>query len=78
MTILTAARTSEVLGAEWAEIDFDAATWTVPAQRMKMAKEHRVPLSEPAIELLRNLYTERDNDSIFIGQQTGRGLHAHR
>jgi integrase len=73
-TILTAARTSEVLGAEWAEIDFDAATWVVPASRMKADKEHRIPLAPPAIELLRNLYTETNNDLVFIGQQTGRGL----
>jgi integrase len=41
---------------------------------MKMAKEHRVPLAEPAIELLRNLYTEKGNDAVFIGQHEGRGL----
>jgi integrase len=73
-TILTAARTSEVIGARWAEIDFDAATWTIPAERMKADKEHRVPLSAAAIELLRGLWTEANNDSMFIGQQTGRGL----
>jgi integrase len=72
--ILTAARTNEVIGAEWAEIDFAAATWTIPAARMKMAKAHRVPLTEPAIELLRGLYTETGSDLVFIGQQTGRGL----
>src|SRR5689334_20318728 len=47
--ILTAARTSEVLGAKWDEIDFDALLWVVPASRMKAYKEHRVPLSEPAL-----------------------------
>jgi integrase len=72
--ILTAARTNEVIGARWAEIDFDAATWTIPAERMKADKEHRVPLSAAAIELLRGLWTEANNDSMFIGQQTGRGL----
>ena len=72
--ILTAARTNEVIGLRWPEIDFGAATWTIPAQRMKMAKEHRVPLSEPAIELLRGLYTEAHNDHVFIGHQAGRGL----
>jgi integrase len=72
--ILTAARTNEVIGARWSEIDFSQGVWSIPAQRMKMDKEHRVPLSEPALALLRNLYTETGNDLLFIGQQTGRGL----
>jgi integrase len=72
--ILTAARTNEVIGARWSEIDFSRGVWTIPADRMKADKEHRVPLSPPAIELLRHLYTETGNDSVFIGQQRGRGL----
>jgi integrase len=51
-TILTAARTAEVLGATWDEIDADAKVWTVPAKRMKAGREHRVPLSGPALALL--------------------------
>ena len=50
--ILTAARTSEVLGANWSEIDMAKALWTVPAARMKAGREHRVPLSERAVEVL--------------------------
>jgi integrase len=50
--ILTAARTGEVLGATWHEVDMDKAIWTVPAVRMKPGKEHRVPLSQRAIEIL--------------------------
>ena len=50
--ILTATRTSEVLGATWAEVDLDKAIWTVPATRMKAGKEHRVPLSPRAVEIL--------------------------
>ncbi len=53
--ILTAARSGEVRGATWAEIDLEAATWTVPADRMKGRHEHRVPLSAAALELLREL-----------------------
>src|SRR5262245_20640231 len=53
--ILTAARTGEVLGARWAEIDLDARLWRVPAERMKAGKEHGVPLSDAAIALLRKL-----------------------
>ena len=53
--VLTAARTAEVLGAEWSEFDLDNATWVVPAGRMKAGKEHRVPLAGRAIEILRAL-----------------------
>lgn len=51
-TILTAARTSETLKANWEEIDLSTQVWTVPASRMKAAKEHRVPLSGPAVAIL--------------------------
>lgn len=50
--ILTAARSGEVRGATWAEIDLKARTWTIPAERMKAGKEHRVPLSDAAVRLL--------------------------
>jgi integrase len=50
--ILTATRTNEVLGATWSEVDLEKAIWTVPASRMKAGKEHRVPLSPRAIEIL--------------------------
>ena len=50
--ILTAARAGEVVGAAWGEIDLDNRTWTVPASRMKARREHRVPLSDRAVELL--------------------------
>lgn len=51
-TILTAARTGEVLGATWAEVDLVKAVWTIPAARMKAGREHRVPLSPRAVEIL--------------------------
>lgn len=50
--ILTATRTSEVVGAEWAEIDSDAKMWTIPAARIKAGREHRIPLSPRCVELL--------------------------
>jgi integrase len=50
--ILTAARTGEVTGARWSEIDLAAQVWTIPAQRMKGGREHRVPLSQRAVDLL--------------------------
>ena len=73
-TILTAARTGEVIGARWEEIDFDGMMWTVPAGRMKGGKEHRVPLSEHTIALLRELPTEEGNPHVFIGPSQGAGL----
>lgn len=51
-TILTAARTGEVIGADWSQIDLDNKAWTIPAERMKAGREHRVPLTAPAIEIL--------------------------
>jgi len=54
-TILTSARTGEVIGAEWGECDLEAKVWTIPASRMKAGKEHRVPLSERAIAVLRSV-----------------------
>lgn len=51
-TILTAARTGEVLGATWDEVNLEKAIWTIPAARMKAGKEHRVPLSPRAVEIL--------------------------
>ncbi|MGA7180189.1 MAG: tyrosine-type recombinase/integrase [Thiobacillaceae bacterium] len=54
-TILTAARTGEVIGARWEEVDLDNKVWTVPATRMKAEREHRVPLCERALEILKEL-----------------------
>jgi integrase len=55
LTILTAARSGEVLNARWSEIDLLEAIWTVPGSRMKAGRQHRVPLSEAALALLRSL-----------------------
>lgn len=54
-TVLTAARTGEVVGATWAEVDLEKAVWTVPACRMKAGREHRVPLSPRALDILRKI-----------------------
>jgi integrase len=72
--ILTAARTGEVIGAKRGEFDFERQIWTVPASRMKAGREHRVPLSEPVIDLLQTLPTEEDSDFMFIGAKKGTGL----
>lgn len=70
-TILTAARSGEVLGARWDEVDLDNAVWVIPAERMKASKEHRVPLSKPAIEILRATQELR-KDWIFPAARGGR------
>jgi len=77
VTILCATRTNETLRAKWSEIDFDERVWTVPADRMKMGVEHRIPLPARAIEILRSLAkgSNRDPDSfIFAGQKMGMPL----
>lgn len=61
--ILTAARTGEVLGATWPEIDLEARVWAIPGSRMKGKREHRVPLSEPAAAILAGL--ERKGEKVF-------------
>jgi integrase len=70
--ILCAARTAEVTGATWGEIDGE--TWVIPAARMKADREHRVPLSDAALDLLRKLPREARNPFVFIGQRAGTGL----
>jgi integrase len=60
--ILTACRSGEARGATWAEIDEEAAEWRVPAERMKAGKIHVVPLSEPALAVLRNVRAQTIND----------------
>lgn len=69
--ILTAARSGEVRGATWAEIDLDAKLWTVPASRMKANKEHRVPLSETAVLLLKSLPKLEGNQMVFFAPRGG-------
>jgi integrase len=70
--MLTAVRSSEASGARWDEIDPDAAVWTIPASRMKMKKLHRVPLSEPACGILRELAKLRLCDLVFYGHKARR------
>ncbi len=70
--ILTACRSGEIFGATWQEIDLKNKVWTIPKERMKAEKEHRVPLSEPAIELLKSIQTEIEPQSyIFPAPRTG-------
>ena len=63
--ILTAGRSGEVRGARWAEIDLTTKTWTIPGDRMKTGKEHRVPLSDAAVDVLRQARTMHKGDLVF-------------
>jgi len=73
-TILTVARTNEVIGAKWSEIDLGTKMWTVPAGRMKGGRKHTVPLSARAAELLQALPKESADGFIFVGPRPGAGL----
>lgn len=68
---LTAARSQEVRGAEWSEIDLDAGLWIIPAARMKMAREHRVPLTADAVALLKAPPRMDGNPLVFPAAREG-------
>ena len=73
--ILTAARTSEVLGARWEEIDLEGRTWTVPASRIKAGREHRVPLSSRCIALLKDVQSISDGGQfVFPGRYANKPM----
>jgi integrase len=67
--ILTAARSGEVRGATWDAIDMEAAEWNIPGRRMKAGRPHRVPLSQPALDVLRSMELLRTHTGpVFPGQ----------
>jgi integrase len=70
-TILTAARTEQTLGAMWSEIDLGARVWTIPPERMKSGKEHKVPLNIPALALLNSMAAIRHSEFVFPGTRSG-------
>jgi integrase len=72
--ILTAARTGEVIGARWNEVDQAERLWTVPRERMKAGREHRVPLSDAALAIVSRLAGMRHADFVFPGARGGRPL----
>lgn len=78
-TILTACRSGESRGAQWSEIDMSAATWSIPKERMKAGRPHRIPLSKAAIDLLTALPRFKDSngkdvDLVFPGQSGDKPL----
>jgi integrase len=68
LTILTAARAGETIGARWSEIDMVARLWVVPADRMKTGREHRVPISDRALAILQQMAEIRTGDYAFPGR----------
>ena len=73
-TILTAARSGEVRGATWDEVDVESRTWTVPAGRIKAGREHRVPLSDAALAVLQAARALRDGSGLVFPSQRGKAL----
>ena len=73
-TILTASRIGEALGMRWDEIGLDAKLWTIPAERMKSGKEHRVPLSPRAMAILKEMSEVQLNEFVFPGMKQGQQL----
>jgi integrase len=74
LCVLTAARSGEILGMLWPEIDLDKKIWTVPAGRMKAGREHRVPLSPRAVAILRRLEKLKTGEFVFAGQARNKPL----
>jgi integrase len=74
--ILTAARSGEALAARWDELDMDGQVWTVPPARTKAAREHRIPLSERTVAILREMEAARTSDYVFPGRGSSRPLSA--
>ncbi len=72
--VLTAARSGEVYGARWSEIDMDGKVWTIPAERMKSGRAHRVPLSGQAIAILKPLAVAATGDLVFESPRGRRPL----
>jgi integrase len=73
-TVLTAVRSGEALGARWSEIDLKAATWTIPAGRMKGAELHRVPLAPKAVAILEDMLKLKRSDFVFPGERAGKAI----
>jgi len=74
--IFTAARSGEAVGARWEEIDLSAKVWTIPVSRTKAGREHRVPLSDPALAILGKLSEARVSDVVFPGLKRDKSLSA--
>jgi len=76
LIILTASRASEITEARWDEINFETKTWTIPKERMKSNRPHRIPLSEQVIAILRRRAEVRQGEFVFAGEKAGRPMGA--
>lgn len=74
MTILTATRTKESLGARWSEIDLENRVWTIPKERMKAGVEHRVPLSDQAMKIITKTADHKMSDYVFPNRTNGKPM----
>ena len=76
LAVLTAARSGEIRNADWSEIDWETATWTIPAAKMKAEREHRVPLSDQAMEVLRDAwaFSGPEGGLIFPAPRSGKAM----
>ena len=75
LCILTATRSGEAIGAKWREFDLEKAVWTIPGERMKAGKEHRVPLSAPALQIIKAMMAENTGSAfVFPGVNPGEPL----
>ena len=72
--VLTATRSGEVRNAEWSEIDLDARTWTIPASRMKAGREHRIPLSDAALDVLEAARVLSDDEGLIFPSLRGKPM----
>jgi integrase len=72
--ILTAVRTGEVIGTRWGKINLAERLWTIPGERMKAGKEHRVPLSVPAMAIIGQMHAIRTGEFVFPGWRAGQPL----
>jgi integrase len=74
LAILTATRTGEVLDARWTEFDLETGLWTIPAERMKARREHRVALPKRAVAIVKELSMAKSSEFVFPGQRPGKPL----
>ena len=73
--LLTACRTGEVVGAKWVEVDLISSVWTIPSERMKAGVEHRVPLCKRAVQILKLMQAQRQNEYVFPSHSIAKNTH---
>ena len=74
LLVLTATRSGEIRGADWSEVDWECATWTIPAERMRSRKEHRIPLTAQAMATLRDAWAISAPDGLIFPTKRNGGM----